>query len=441
VASLRGVGRVAPALLVVALVPGLSGPSGAAAPTCQGRRATIVGHPGSSSDTLRGTAGDDVIVTRGIGSVRAGAGADRICVTGTNSSRSHYVDAGTGDDRVVVATSRPDRVEAELGEGDDTFRGGAGTDFVHGEAPVMTGQGVPEQVEGRDRISTGGGDDEVRVGLAGESTRDVVDLGPGADLLGVDGLLAPDVRPRGGGGSDDLRLRPDLPGHAWAFDNVSETARLDGAVQSRWDGFEGFLMDALDASTVSFAGGSADERVSAPRTLARATLGAGNDSLYLLNLPDDHLVQVRGGIGRDLFYANAGPDVTVDLTAGAAWSDTGSANAPDARLAGFENAGGAADRVHLVGDAADNLLDGAGCEIRSSGGSGADRIRSTWIPDQFACDQTESAASFSGGPGRDVLSGGAGRDRLLGGPGHDTADGHRGRDLCHAEVRRSCELR
>jgi hypothetical protein len=38
---------------------------------------------------------------------------------------------------------------------------------------------------------------------------------------------------------------------------------------------------------------------------------------------------------------------------------------------------GAADRVRLVGDAADNLLDGAGCEIRSSGGSGADRIRST----------------------------------------------------------------
>lgn len=430
---MRGVSHVAALVLGVALIPGAGGPASAEAPSCQGRRATIVGHA-DPDGTLLGTAGDDVIVTRGIGMVRAGAGADRICVTGTNSARGHFVDAGTGDDRIVVSTARPDSVEADLGQGEDVFRGGAGNDFVPGD-------GSASETEERDRISTGAGHDEINIGTPGVTTRDAVDLGGGDDLLEVHGLLAPEVRPQGGGGADTLWIRPGVPGHAWAFDNVAETARMDGVVQSRWAGFERFELNWLEATTVSFTGGRAAERVSAPSVLDRATMGGGDDSLTVALPRDGRVLDLRGGTGRDFFSA-IGTAVTVDLAVGAAWDDTvGSRSAPNARLTAFDGAGGLADDLRLIGDAGDNLLAGAGCEVTASGGRGDDRIRSTWEYDWFACSRAESVAVFSGGPGRDVLTGGSGPDRLRGGPGHDTAVGRKGRDLCRAEVRRGCEVR
>lgn len=262
-------GLVAPLVLATWLLPG-AGPVGAAAPTCQGRPATIVGHPGSGD--LVGTPSDDVIVTRGAGAVRAKAGDDRICVTGDRSDRSIFVDAGPGDDRVVTSTARSQAVSVSLGEGDDMFRGGPEADGVQGEASVVTGPGIPEQVEGLDRISTGGGVDAVRVGLAGSTSHDEVVLGPGADSLQVDGLLAPDVRPRGGRESDLLWMMPEVEGNAWSFDNVSETAWMDGSVQSRWQSFEQFVLTWLRPSSLEFRGGPAAEEVSAPHQLVRAEM-------------------------------------------------------------------------------------------------------------------------------------------------------------------------
>jgi len=76
------------------------------APTCRGRRATIVGTEGP--DTLRGTNGNDVIV--------AFEGADRIA-TGNGDD---VVCAGVGDDTV------------DTGNGDDDLRGGPGEDALDG---------------------------------------------------------------------------------------------------------------------------------------------------------------------------------------------------------------------------------------------------------------------------------------------------------------------
>src|SRR4051794_38994416 len=69
----------------------------AAAPTCRGVPATLVGSP--DIPALAGTSGPDVIITAGSRLVSARAGSDLVCVTGSNS---RVVVAGAGDDRVFT---------------------------------------------------------------------------------------------------------------------------------------------------------------------------------------------------------------------------------------------------------------------------------------------------------------------------------------------------
>ena len=84
---------------------------GAAAPTCAGRTATIVGTAGH--DELRGTNGPDVIAARG-GSddIEARGGNDVVCGNLGNDE----LEGGRGDDRLYGG---PGRDEAEGGPGSD----------------------------------------------------------------------------------------------------------------------------------------------------------------------------------------------------------------------------------------------------------------------------------------------------------------------------------
>lgn len=113
-----------------ALTP-VASASGAAAPRCAGRAATIVGTGGD--DRIRGTHGDDVIV--------ALAGRDRI-------------DAGGGDDVVCG------------GPGGDVIRGDGGDDLLLGQGNQFTADPGGIHVVG-DVLDGGRGDD-------------VLDLGPAA---------------------------------------------------------------------------------------------------------------------------------------------------------------------------------------------------------------------------------------------------------------------
>src|SRR5689334_4306398 len=108
----------------VLLCPALLTPTvaSAAAETCQGMPATIVGTPDAK---LSGTESGDVIVTAGAATVLARGGDDLICVTGGGT----ILDAGDGDD-VVDATAARGRVSAELGHGADRYLGSAGVDSV-----------------------------------------------------------------------------------------------------------------------------------------------------------------------------------------------------------------------------------------------------------------------------------------------------------------------
>ena len=103
----------------------------AAGETCEGRPVTIVGIP---EKNLAGTPGDDVILANGADMVRAGDGNDVVCVSSAPDGETYNVgvDAGSGDDIVVVVAAEGTDVsaEAKLGPGRDTFRGGDNEDYV-----------------------------------------------------------------------------------------------------------------------------------------------------------------------------------------------------------------------------------------------------------------------------------------------------------------------
>lgn len=114
----------------------LAAPAQAAAPTCQGKEATIVG-----TYTAEGTDGDDVIVLTGANQegwgVSAKGGDDLICVTGnwpgpTDGGGGASFSGGPGNDSVVIRTGdgndsitlSPDveHLDMDLGGGFDELR-------------------------------------------------------------------------------------------------------------------------------------------------------------------------------------------------------------------------------------------------------------------------------------------------------------------------------
>src|SRR4051812_36943343 len=93
-------------LAALVTLPAASTSGAGLAPLCHGERATIVG---DGQNKLRGTAGDDVIVTNSAERTYAGDGDDLICVTGQyDTDQSPAVEAGEGNDRVYVRVARED---------------------------------------------------------------------------------------------------------------------------------------------------------------------------------------------------------------------------------------------------------------------------------------------------------------------------------------------
>lgn len=80
------------------LMPTSASTAGAANPVCAGEPATLVG----TGPTVTGTEGRDVIVTGPATTVRALGGDDTICVTTPRAAGAVDVDAGTGDDAVLL---------------------------------------------------------------------------------------------------------------------------------------------------------------------------------------------------------------------------------------------------------------------------------------------------------------------------------------------------
>ena len=146
-------------------------PPPAPVPTCNSLTATIVGTPGAT--TIRGTAGDDVIVDLdGANRIDGRGGNDTIC-TGNGDD---VINGGAGND-VIFAGHGKNKIDGGDGGdtlvgllGNDTISGGAGNDWIYAH-------------DGTNVISGGAGDDYLRAG----SGNDRVDGGRNYDTYVPDG--------------------------------------------------------------------------------------------------------------------------------------------------------------------------------------------------------------------------------------------------------------
>lgn len=427
-------------LVAAAPTPGTPSASSASEPlpgteSCQGRPATIIGSP--EDPRLKGTHGDDVIITGGVKTVWGLRGNDLICVTG----RSRNIQAGPGDDSV---TTRGGRVRSFiwLNAGVDTFIGGARPDAVLG------GYGV-------DRISTGGGNDRYSPQLGGgRRSIDIVDLGPGDDYARTGPNVAGSLD--GGTGLNTLTtvLDWDEPQGQWVIDNTNMTGTRDGELRFEWTGFRRFLLFALSTTgPIAFTGSDADEVVrfyaaydDRPNITAIDMRGGADRVRY-----ENMIGPAVGGPGRDRLELidshkeRGGPPIrllTADLQAGAV-----STGASRAQVTEFE-----ALLVHgfvtavLRGTEQNNTLRiRRACHTLMEGLAGNDRLIagtrgqcSGRLADAFDGHRRVEAR---GGEGDDLLIGRRTPDVLTGEGGVDIADGRAGSDRCRAETRLNCEKR
>jgi Ca2+-binding RTX toxin-like protein len=400
-----------------------------AAPTCHGKRATIVG---SGPDTLYGTRGRDVIVTNGASKIRARKGADLICVTGTASVA---VKAGHGDDVVDVQTQSSD-VYYYSGIGSDVFDGNNqytvvvlrpdGHDVVstYGDGDVVSVKSIPDA--GRPRISLGGGDDELHLELASLAGR--VDAGPGEDLMTV---------------FQSSKQR-------WAFDNRRGRASAGHEVRFRWHSFESFDLSLLQAPAVDFKGSDRAEWFHAqnfPKESRELTvrMGGGDDDVTVYARSHG---AIDGGPGRDRLKIAGDDRDRIGSTMVAADLAAGTATVSDRitqswQLSGLEDLlAESFNAADLHGDDGPNELSVQNvCAPTLDGRGGNDTLdgRGETCIHPFGSPQY-GPVIVAGGSGDDTMYGGVDDDTLDGGEGTDTADGGDGSDSCSAEVRTACEL-
>ena len=458
------------ALLGLAL---LSPATAAAAETCRGEAATVVGAPG---ERIVGTEARDVVVTNGSTRVNTLGGDDLVCVNTTTGGRHHLrevdVHTGAGNDLVdSAATMLPLSVRVVLGTGADRFEGGKGSDVVAaGETdPIEGGQDSEGWHLGRgkhvdtdaDVIVGGGGSDDITSGQDRVPNADVVLGGTGSDALVYAGHQ--EAPGRLSGGDDDDQLLVLLgPGSTTAD---ATTRRLTAASSSvSWTTIEGFWFTAADeaARTLVYRGtedaDQVDVTVSAGLSLV-ADLAGGDDSLQITSAPAAGS-DIDLGAGTDTLLALARHG-TLDLDMRAELlTVTVGASTHAVPVAGLETAGVFAPRVVIAGtDRADYLLVGA-CRATVRGRAGDDHVsyHGAQAMESSVCsaravldggagaDELFSFGSSSrdtmrGGPGHDHLLGGRGPDRLLGGPGRDFADGGAGPkpDTCRGERENRCE--
>lgn len=397
-------------LVVSAWVP-MSAAS-AAAPTCQGLPATIVGAPG---DTVVGTDGPDVIVSNGAGTVVGKAGDDHICVTYQGRRATTRLYPGTGDDVVT---------------------GGSGRDVVQ-----VGVDGDPSPDPGVDTIRTGRGDDRVLITDV-EAVHDRIELGPGDDAVRFErGVpVAPDAMVEGGPGSDVLALAGDerSPGDELVVDNERRVAEVDGTETHRWSGFEAFNVSNAHYTSIVFVGSRIDEQLYVEPLGARldARMGAGGDNVTIDD-PGAAGAAVVGGAGRDVLTLEYLEHARVELDVSQGAARTKVPDYGDVDFAGIDEYWlSASNAVMFGGPRADRFFVDADRGLLR-GADGADHL-ACWPGSTHSrgCGR----ANFGGGRGDDRLRGGLADDVLDGGAGNDIAFGLRGVDRCpDVERRFGCE--
>ncbi len=417
---MRNIRLTAVALLGAALLTP-TGAATAAAETCQGQAATIVGTPGAQ---ITGTEGADVIVTNGATRVDARGGDDLVCGTGAAP---------------VFATI--------LGAGADTFiaDSSGGRHFVHAGAIVGREDVVSPETADTEADVIRAASAVVISGTAGQPNADIIDLdfgevvwsgiqiAPGALSVGTGAVLG--VRSATGDVAMDAKgtVTGDDTALTWTgqFDRLAFTTTAERGM-------------------FTFRGTSGAEhvKVEAPTTYDRnIALRSGKDS-YESDTLGGKATRIKGDGGRNqlLLELTSHGRVRADLSRSRVTA-TKAGKEDSIRVRGFDDIIVSAKRADVIGTNRANRIGVIACRVTISGRKGRDdlyvdtryRGLGTWVPPR--CDKPR--ATIYGGPGNDSLAGSyPSNDRLIGGPGKDrVAGGFGGRDVCQGEKVRECEKR
>lgn len=429
----------AAASLVAALAGSALGadPARAAAPTCHGMEATIVG----KGPTVEGTRGDDVVFASGATSVETYAGRDTICLAPAATNDPAYVTIVSGSGRDVIDTSALPEGASEIytGPGADTVIGGPSNEWVETCDTVP-----PAAVLSRspDSVSTAGGDDSVSV--CAKTTPDTIDLGDGDDRVLLRGLRGPYGHFMAGAGVNTLDFSENLRAtDSWVLDLANRTSTLNGAEVFTWDSFSEFSFD-VSPGALTVRGSDGPDNISlisvneaGPTWTVDLQLGGGDDIVLVEARALGPRSRIDAGDGHDAVDAHSYGRLAVDLRAGTLLRKLGGAART---LLGFEDVDAYARHLRLKGDDQDNILFGTGCDvvIRARGGSDVVTL-GAYQGRRFDCPGAPHRAH--GGAGDDELEGRGNPDTLVGGIGYDTADGGDKEDHCEAEQRVHCEAR
>jgi Ca2+-binding RTX toxin-like protein len=419
-------------LLLVAIV---AVPSSAKAPSCKGKRATIVGTAGA--DNLAGTKGRDVIV--GLG------GDDLIESTGGND----LVCGGPGRDELYGGPGNDVLVGAVAG---DSLIGGPGNDqlIAGGGADYLTGN------EGDDRIAGGGSGFDyadfrtsaapVHVDLAlGSATGDGDDL-----VLGIEMLSGTPLDDELLGSPGDFELYIGLDGD----DLVDGRAGMDQIIYD--ESPVGVTVD-LAAGTATGEGNDTlvsvesvqgsphddtllghDEEDDLYGNLGSDVIDGRGGNDYLLGGPGDDGVDGGAGVFDMIDFDPGAPAVVVDMATGVS---TGEGND---QVSNFEIIGGSEFDDTLIGDNEDNLFYSYAGDDDIDGRGGSDLILYNIVSNPITADLATGVATgegrdtftavegFVGSDFADTLSGDANGNVLIGGPGDDELTGLDGDDYFDA---------
>ena len=399
----------------------------------------VVGGPGD--DMLFGGLGNDVLRPgSGDDQTYAEAGDDRISIH--DFSGTDLVDGGDGYDILVLDPTDDRNLDVDLSQGTildrqeglQTFRNfervitGAGDDLLRGDDHnnhLESGEGDDTLFggDGDDFLGSGSGNDSIN-GEAGddaisiydfESTK-IIDGGDGVDTLI---LFPPDFRDL----DVDLERGSVLDGQPGEqqFENIENIVTVDGNDTIRGNDANNRLDSGFGDDILIGAGGD-DELLG----------GAGDDALY-------------GGAGRDSYdggdgvdtvdFSGESADIKVDLTKGSVVIGSGQPTEIVEDLKNVENVIATQFADRLVGNAADNRLEGgadndslfglAGDDVLL-GGEGGDGLRGNEGNDILHGEDGNDV--LRGNEGDDILNGGDGNDHLEGNTGNDILEGGAGRD-------------
>jgi Ca2+-binding RTX toxin-like protein len=325
---------------------------------------------GGSAVTLRGDAGDDVLIANTNAELLDGG-------TGTDTVSYELSAAGvTVDLRLAGAQVSTGAAAGDTLTGVENLDGSVAADTLHGDA-------------GANRLAGAAGDDL----LNGHDGGDVLAGGAGADqLVGEAGVDTADYSASAAGVTVDLAAGTGLGGDAQG-DTLTTIENVAGSA----------LADVLygDGNANGLSGGAGDD------TLRGA---AGADAL-------------DGGDGIDTAsYRGSTAAVTVDLLNHAASGGDAQGDA----LSNIENLTGSSFSDHLSGDDGRTIVSGENGDDALAGNGGDDSLAGGAGDDSL--DGGDGADRLVGGDGIDTIHGGAGTDSVDAGTGNDQVFGEAGQD-------------